>query len=142
MEPSPYSSPAVSLLVVDDDGVTREVIDLMLSRKFPENTIYFADGGKKGVELFKKHTPAIVVTDIQMPEMDGIEMAGAIKAIKADTKFIALTAYGSTNYHEKFVKIGCHDFLLKPIEFEKLYAAIEKCFAEIMNITAEHDGTL
>jgi len=137
MEPSPYSSPAVSILVVDDDGVTREVIGLMLSRKFPENTFYFADGGKKGVELFKKHAPAIVITDFQMPEMDGFEMAGAIKAIKAATMFIVLTAYGSTNYHEKFGKIGCHDFLSKPIEFDKLYAAIEKCIAEIMNITAE-----
>ena len=137
MDPSPYSSPAVSLLVVDDDGVTREVIELMLARKFPENNIYLADSGRKGVELFKKHAPAIVVTDIQMPGMDGIEMAGAIKAIKADTKFIALTAYGSTNYHDEFVKIGCHDFLLKPIEFDKLFAAIENCIAEITNITAE-----
>jgi len=132
MEPSPYSSPAVSLLVVEDDSVTREVIGLMLSKKFPLNTVYSAEGGKRGVELFNEHLPAIVITDIQMPDMDGIEMSAAIKAIKADTKLIVLTAYGSTNYHEKFVKIGCHDFLSKPIEFDKLFTAIENCLAEIL----------
>jgi len=131
MEASPYSSPAVTILIVDDDRITSEVTALMLSKKFPYNTVYIADGGRNGLELFKKHTPEIVITDIQMPEMDGMEMAAAIKALKADTIFIVLTAYGSTNYHDKLGRIGCHDFLSKPIEFDKLYAAIEKSIAEI-----------
>jgi len=131
MEPSAHSSPAVSILIVDDDRVTREVTGLMVSRKFPRNTVYIADGGRTGLELFKKHRPEIIITDIQMPEMDGIEMAGAIKAIKADSKFIVLTAYGSTNFNEKFGAIGCHDFLSKPIEFDRLFALIDKCCIEL-----------
>jgi YesN/AraC family two-component response regulator len=130
MEPFQHS---ISILVVEDDKVTREVIDLMIPKKFPNVTIYTSANGRTGVELFKKHAPGIVITDIQMPDMDGIEMAGEIKAIKPDTKFIVVTAYGNTSYYEKFNKIGFHDFLSKPIEFEKLYAAIGKCIAEIMN---------
>jgi YesN/AraC family two-component response regulator len=121
----------VSLLVVDDDAVTREVIGLMLSRRFPEITLYLADEGAKGVELFKKHMPEIVITDIQMPEMDGFEMAAVIKEMKADTKFIVLTAYSSTNNLEKFNTIGGLSFLSKPIEFDKLFAAIETCISRI-----------
>jgi YesN/AraC family two-component response regulator len=137
MEPSQHSSPAISILVVDDDKVTREVLDLMIPKKFPNATIYSTENGRTAVELFKKHNHGIVITDIQMPVMDGIEMAGEIKAIRADTKFIVVTAYGNTSYYEKFNNIGFHDFLSKPIEFEKLYAAIERCIAEITNNPAE-----
>jgi YesN/AraC family two-component response regulator len=109
----------------------------MIPRKFPKASIYSTNNGRAGVELFRKYTPGIVITDIQMPDMDGIEMAGEIKAIKPDTKFIVVTAYGNTSYYEKFNKIGFHDFLSKPIEFAKLYAAIETCLAEIANNRAE-----
>jgi YesN/AraC family two-component response regulator len=131
MKPTQYSSPAISILAVEDDKVTREVLNLMIPRRFPDVTIYTTKNGKTAVELFKKHKPEIVITDIQMPEMDGIEMAGEIKAIEADTKFIVVTAYSNTSYYEKFNNIGFHDFLPKPIEFDKLFAAIEKCIAEI-----------
>lgn len=131
MEPSAHSSPAVSILIVDDDRVTREVTGLMVTRKFPHNTVYIADGGRTGLELFKRHRPEIVITDIQMPGMDGIEMVGEIRAIKADSKFIVLTAYGSTIFNEKFAAIGCHNFLQKPIEFDRLFALIDKCSIEL-----------
>jgi YesN/AraC family two-component response regulator len=131
MQASLYLNCPVSLLLVDDDRVTREVIGLMLSKRFPAITIYCAEEGRTGLELFRKHTPDIVITDIQMPEMDGFEMACAINEVHADTKIIVLTAYSSTNYLEKFKSIGGFDFLSKPIEFDKLFAVVEKCIAEI-----------
>jgi YesN/AraC family two-component response regulator len=137
MEPLQHSSPAISILVVEDDKVTREVLDLMIPKKFPNVAVYTTENGSTAVELFKKHRPGIVITDIQMPEMDGIEMAGEIKSINADTKFIVVTAYSNTSYYYKFNDIGFHDFLPKPIEFDKLFAAIERCIAEITNIPAE-----
>ena len=128
MEPLQHS---VSILAVEDDTVTREVIGIMVARRFPGIAIYFAENGRVALELFKEHVPDIVITDINMPEMDGITMAGLMKPIKADTRFIVVTAYGTTSYFEKFRNIGFHDFLSKPIEFEKLFAAIEQCIAEI-----------
>jgi two-component system sensor histidine kinase/response regulator len=128
MEPSQHS---ISMLIVEDEKVTREVIVVMISRKFPDVATYIAENGKVGVELFKEHAPEIVITDIQMPVMDGIEMAGEIKSLNAGTKIIVLTAFDSTDFYEKFKEIGFHDFLPKPIDFGKLFAAIEKCLAEI-----------
>lgn len=85
-----------------------------------------------GLELFKVHSPEIVITDIKMPVMDGILMAREIRAIKADTRLIAVTAYcDEQGYREKIDEIGFHDCLAKPFEFARLYAAIEKCLDEI-----------
>ncbi|MGB9081792.1 MAG: response regulator [Desulfuromonadaceae bacterium] len=129
MEPSQHS---ISMLIVEDEKVIREVMDFMISRRFPDAAIYIAENGKVGLELFKEHMPEIVITDIQMPVMDGITMAVEIKSIHSETKFIVLTAFSNTGYYEKFNEIGFHDFLPKPIEFDKLYSAIETCIDGIM----------
>ena len=122
---------SISMLIVEDEKMICEVLDIMISRKFPDAALYFAENGKLGVELFKKHLPEIVITDIQLPVMDGIEMAGEIRSIQIGTRFIVLTAFSNSDYYDKFTKIGFHDFLTKPIEFDKLFTAIEKCIAEI-----------
>jgi len=122
---------SISMLIVEDEKVIREVMDVMISRRFPDAVVYVAENGKAGVELFIKHNPEIVITDIQMPVMDGITMAEAIKSLQRGTKFIVLTAFSNTDYYEKFNEIGFHYFLPKPIEFERLYAAIESCIEEV-----------
>jgi YesN/AraC family two-component response regulator len=131
METTQNSYPAFSLLVVDDDKMAREVLSLMIARKFPDSSIYFADNGRTGVELFKEHTPDIVITDISMPVMDGLQMADVIKAMKDDTKFIVLTGYSEMDYLSKLTEFGIKECILKPIVFKRLFAAIENCIDEI-----------
>src|ERR1035437_8861527 len=120
-----------SILIVEDDKVAREMIGSVVQKKFRDVTIYLAENGRIGVDLFKEHSPEIVITDINMPVMDGIEMANEIKLIKADSKFIVMTAYSNKDYFESFSKIGFCEYLLKPVVFSKLYVAIEKCIAEM-----------
>ena len=121
-----------SILVAEDDLITRDVLCKILSTTFPRIHIYSVEDGRAGVELFKEHKPDIVITDISMPFMDGIQMAGEIKAVKGNTKFIVLTAYsGDELLFEKFKKIGFSDYLSKPIVFGKLFAAVEKCINEL-----------
>ena len=120
-----------SLLIVEDDRVICQMLATVIQRKFCDATIYRAENGRIGLDLFKEHRPAIVITDINMPVMDGIEMAAAIKALQADAHFIVMTAYSDKAYFEKFSAIGFCAYLLKPIMLPMLFAAIEKCFAEI-----------
>ncbi len=131
MEPMNNSRSSLSILIVEDDPSAIEIILLMIPLNFPEVTIYGALNGTQGVELFKEHLPDIVITDINMPGMDGIRMAEEIKAMKADTKFIVLTGYSDKVHLDKFIDIGITDYMLKPIDFKKLFAAIEKCIAGI-----------
>ncbi len=123
---------SLSLLFVEDDAMVCLAIGRMIARQFPDVTVYTAENGQLGLELFKKHTPEIVITDINMPVMGGIEMAGKIKSIKSDTKFIVLTGYSDLNYLERFSDIGFEDYIVKPLDLEKLFAVIEKCRVEIM----------
>ena len=120
METMQNSFPAISLLVVDDDQMARDVLNLMIARKFPNSSIYFAENGRIGVELFKEHIPDLVITDISMPVMDGIQMAGEIKSMKDDTKFIVLTGYSEMDYSSKIDEFGIKDCILKRI---RRYAA-------------------
>jgi len=126
------STPAITLLIAEDDKGALEITGRMIARKFPEVTIYFAENGRTGLELFKAHAADLVITDINMPVMDGIQMAREIKAIQADTKLIMITGYSDKKRLESFSEIGVNYYIPKPIMFEKLFAAIEKCIAEIL----------
>ncbi len=126
------SRPAITLLLAEDDDEASEITGRMIARKFPEFTIHLAQNGRTGVELFKEHTADIVITDINMPVMDGIQMAGEIKAIKADTKLIMITGYSDKNRLERIREIGIDYYIRKPVMFEKLFAAIEKCIAQVV----------
>lgn len=130
MESGPGSK-APTLLIVEDDRVICQMLATVTRRKYRDVTIYQAENGRIGVDLFKEHMPEIVITDINMPVMDGIEMAEEIKTIKAGIKFIVMTAYSDKEYYEKFSKIGFCEYLLKPIVLSTLFAAIDKCIAEV-----------
>ena len=123
--------PPISILIAEDEELVRKFLGCAIPYRFPDIAIHFAENGRIGVELFIEHTPAIVITDISMPEMDGFQMAGKIKLMKADTKIIVITANCDKSYMDKFVEIGCEDYLLKPIKFNTLFAAIDRCFAGI-----------
>ncbi len=138
MESRQKSGAGLSLLIVEDDKDALELLTTMIARKFPAIKIYAAENGKRGLEVFKARTPEVVITDINMPEMDGIEMAGEIKSIRGDTRFIVLTAYTNRAYLEKFVEIGFSAYILKPVVFTKLFDAIENCLAEINDHPAMH----
>lgn len=122
--PTPFS-----LLYVEDDTLVCQAISRILARAFPTATVYTAENGQMGLALFEEHTPGIVITDINMPYMDGIEMAREIKAIRPDTRFIVVTGYSDKNHLERFSAIGFVEYIIKPLNFDRLIAAIEKCRA-------------
>ena len=122
---------AVSILLAEDDKVAGEILCSLISKRYPKVPLYFAKNGKDGVELFREKCSSIVITDVKMPVMDGIQMASAIKSLKADTKFIVMTAYSEQQYFDKFHEMGCVAYITKPIEFGKLFSAIDRCFGEL-----------
>jgi len=133
MEPKSNPDPLISILLVEDDKASRDVLVTILARKFPAVSLYSAVNGRTGLELFIEHKPDIVITDINMPEMGGAQMAGKIRAIKPDTKFIVLT--GNTGKvaleHAEGEGLEVDHYIQKPVDFGMLFGAIEKCLGEL-----------
>jgi YesN/AraC family two-component response regulator len=125
--------PAISLLVVEDDAESREILDAVILHKFPGVVLHSAKNGRSGLELFTEHTPDIVITDINMPEMGGVQMAGKIRAIRPETKLIVISADPGKATLEESVGKGFEvdHCIMKPVDYQKLFSAIEQCIAEI-----------
>ena len=126
---------SISILFVEDDDLILELQSSMLVMKFPDVGFYTANNGKTGLEIFKIHTPDIVLTDINMSEMCGVQMSRNIHALKPDTKFIAITGNS-----EQFIphnsdnnKFRFNYIIVKPVDLSELYSVIERCIDEILH---------
>jgi YesN/AraC family two-component response regulator len=119
-----------SVMHVEDDTSVRESLMRFLKRRF--DTIYSAKDGSQGLELYMEHKPDIIITDIQMPVMDGIEMSRLIKEKDKDALIIVTTAFNEKPYLEKADELGITSYLKKPVIKDDLMSALRVC-AEILN---------
>jgi diguanylate cyclase (GGDEF)-like protein len=131
MEIPPFEQPAATLLYVEDDNLTQELVIQILRSKFPQITLLLAENGKAGFDLFAKNRPDIVVTDIHMPIINGIQMAKKIRELDRDAQIIILSAAEEVNNILEAIDIGINHYVLKPISLEKFIAAIECCLDKI-----------
>jgi len=122
-----------SILLVEDDEAASEILASVFAIKFPHIVFNFANNGKTGLECFKKNSPAVVITDVNMPEMDGICMAAEIKSIDACVKLIVLTAFSDKTILETSTAVGIKidHYISKPVDYGKLFAVIEQCLPQV-----------
>lgn len=120
----------VSVLYVEDDDVIRPRVERGLSRRVGE--LYTALNGEEGLELYKEKSPDIVLTDIKMPKMNGIEMSKEIKKIKGDTPIIIMSAHSEADYLLESIEMGIDGYLLKPVDKDKLFSKLIYAAKEIL----------
>ena len=131
MEPLNYCMPAISLLYVEDDPGTRKTISAVICARFPSLTVRTAENGKAGLKSFKEQPADIVLTDISMPVMNGIQLARQIRALNSNVDIIAATAYSDSHYLLDAINAGIRRYVLKPVDFTLLFATIDDCMARI-----------
>jgi len=129
--PAKKSKTAVSILIVEDDPAASALTSRIIAMQYPDAAIYSAADGLTGLELFQRHAPRIVITDIGMPLKSGIELAREIRLLGPGTKLIMLTAYSDELFVQLCKEIGIQAYLLKPLNLEKLLTAIAACLEEI-----------
>jgi signal transduction histidine kinase len=113
-----------SILLVDDEEGIRKVLGILLSDMGYQ--VRTAENGVEALRIFKDERPPIVLTDIKMPEMDGIELLRRLKKISPDTEVIMVTGHGDMGLAIKSVKYEATDFVTKPINDEVLEIALNR----------------
>lgn len=123
------NAPPVSILYIEDEAASRDIMLSMLEPHLPEARVISADNGSDGLKLFRTYHPDIVITDIFMPIMNGLDMAQIMKLEDHDTIIIATSANTETAYFMKAIEIGINHFVLKPINFERIFNIIDRSVA-------------
>ncbi|MEJ2166009.1 MAG: hybrid sensor histidine kinase/response regulator [Desulfobacterales bacterium] len=113
-----------TILLVDDEAGIRKVLAISLQDSGYE--VHTAANGADALRLFKKIEPPIVLTDIKMPDMDGIELLRKIKKVSPDTEVIMFTGHGDMDLAIKSLKYEATDFVTKPIHDEVLEIALKR----------------
>jgi len=114
----------VSVLYVEDDSAAREEIILFLGHLVRDVTT--AANGRDGLDLYRQKQFDLIVTDIRMPDMDGLQMARAVREIFKGTPIIVTTAHSDSSFMMDAIDIGIDQYVVKPINMKKLAGAIGK----------------
>jgi signal transduction histidine kinase len=112
------------LYVEDNEGLNAQAT--ILFKKFFDNVISAYDG-EEGLRLFQQHRPQIIITDINMPKMDGLKMSEAIHEIDSDSIIIITTAHDELEFLHRSIKIGIFDYLTKPLKIDTLVDTFTRC---------------
>ncbi len=115
------------LLIVENEDSNRLLLEEMLELMYPDIEITSASNGIEAVKCIDEHAFDLIVTDIDMPEMNGYELFDAVRYEKnLDTPMVCITAYAVKGDRDKLLEHGFNDYLSKPINMNDFEALIEK----------------
>ena len=115
------------VVIIDDERLIREGLKSYIdwSALNAEVVAVCADG-REGVEAIEAHRPHIVLTDVSMPNMDGIALLKYVREKRIACEFILVSSYSEFRYAQEALKLGAFDYILKPIEPDALYACVKR----------------
>lgn len=111
------------ILIIDDEKPVRDVLNIALSEEGYES--YQAPSGELGFELFKSSEPDIVLTDVMMPGIDGIEVTKRMKAQRDDIDVVVMSGFGTEELVVNALQAGASNYLKKPIVFDELFKILD-----------------
>ncbi len=110
---------AIKLLFVEDEEIIRNSFKKMIERKV--NRLYLGEDGEDGYNKFLEYKPDIIITDIQMPKLNGIEMIEKIRKVDKKVKILIVSAFNDSNYLLRAIENDVSGYLVKPVNKQKLY---------------------
>ncbi|WP_406685718.1 response regulator [Rossellomorea vietnamensis] len=128
----------IKLLIVDDEQLEREGMQTILQKNFPGLDIQQAKNGMMAVEMAKEYAPDLILMDIKMPVMNGLEAMEIINGEQPHIKFIMVTAYDTFSYMKAAIKLGVKDYILKPSKASEIVHTISKVLEQIEQERERH----
>ncbi len=117
------------ILIADDEPIERKVISKKIQEFFPGQTkVFQAENGREAIEIFEREKCDIVLIDIEMPGMNGLDAAERIRGMNRECSIIFLTAFDEFNYAKKAISVKALEYLLKPGSDEELTVVLEEAF--------------
>lgn len=116
-------SKELTILIAEDVDANFELLRAILEKNY---RLVRARTGIEAINLYTKEAPALILMDMQMPELSGIEATQIIREVSPDIPIIALTAFAYDSDKEAAMEAGCNDFMIKPVDIEKLHSMIQK----------------
>ena len=120
----------IQILIVDDEKIERNGIKFLLKQLHMEAEIREAVNGVKALEALEESPADILLTDIKMPFMDGLELAENVMKKYPQTKMVIFSGYGEFEYARKAMKSGVDSYILKPVDPEEFRNTMEKVLQE------------
>lgn len=124
----------ITVLCVEDDPIIAQTLGNIL--KHFVRKVWIANDGEEGFALFKEHFPDIVLTDVMMPKISGLELAKLIRKERPDTQIIISTAYDDKMFFIDAIRVGVDEYIIKPIEKEFLLQILSKA-AKLQRVKRE-----
>ncbi|MGQ9671626.1 MAG: sigma-54-dependent transcriptional regulator [Candidatus Aminicenantales bacterium] len=113
-----------SVLIIDDDPLIRKTLSSHLALQGFD--VHQAEGGEEGINRFRECLPELVLLDVRLPDMDGLEVLRKIKELKEKTYVLVMTAYDDMRTTVDAMKLGAFEYLVKPLNFLDLDLTVEK----------------
>ena len=117
------------ILIVDDEAKMRRVLEIMLQKL--GHRVFGASNGREALEIFGSHAVDLVIADLRMPEMDGIELLANLRAQQSDVPVIVITAHGTIETAVAAMKHGASDYILRPFDIEVLELAVGRALSGV-----------
>ncbi|MBU1205451.1 MAG: response regulator [Proteobacteria bacterium] len=130
------------ILIVDDEVATCEVLGQRLSKE--GYSCVLAHNGKEALHHFYKENISLMIADIKMPEMDGLELLKKVKTLGPPMMVIMMTGYAEIDTVVKALHLGAYDFILKPFDLDLVVFSVKKALEKkrLEEVVAEHDQQL
>jgi len=112
------------ILVVDDDASVRKMLSVVLGREGFD--VVCADDGIRGIEAFRSSTPDVVLMDIRMPRMNGLQAIAEIRKIRKEAAVIFMTAHAAIETAVQALKLGAFDYILKPFDLDEVLLLVKR----------------
>lgn len=118
----------MKILVVDDEEGARDLFNTILTDEGYD--VSLASDGEEALILFKSHPFNLVITDIKMPVMDGLQLLQEIRKTGSKTEVIMVTAYGEVESYLKAMSLGAAEYINKPVRIKELKRIVHKVLTE------------
>jgi len=120
---------SLNVLYIEDDKVVLDSISTIL--RYMVAQVFTAENGKDALDIFRKEKIDIILTDIDMPKLNGIEFAKRVRQINEIVPIIIITSYKSEEYLFQSMDLKLEDYIIKPINYDKLVESLSKCAYKI-----------